>query len=139
MLTAWRAAARMPRAQPTEIPVEKRPTSAVLVRLRSQIPVIEEALRARGIPVEVVGLGGLLDTPEVRDVVCTLRVLADPADGASLLRLLTGARGGFGPRYLVPLHRRSRALAAARASAVHREEPADVVADRLDDATLVEA
>jgi phospholipid/cholesterol/gamma-HCH transport system ATP-binding protein len=62
----------------------------VLVRLRSQIAPIEAALRARGLPVEVVGLGGLLDTPEVRDVVCTLRVLADPTDGASLLRLLTG-------------------------------------------------
>src|SRR5690606_38741023 len=62
------------------------PTAAVLIRRRDQIPPIEAALRARGLPVEVVGLGGLLDTPEVRDVVCTLRVLADPADGASLVR-----------------------------------------------------
>src|SRR5690606_23520017 len=67
------------------------PTTAVLVRRRDQIPAIEAALRARGLPVEVVGLGGLLDTPEVRDVVSTLRVLADPTDGASPVRLLTGA------------------------------------------------
>ena len=100
-----------------EIPVEQRPTSAVLVRVRSQIPAIEAALRARGLPVEVVGLGGLLDTPEVRDVVCTLRVLADPTDGAALLRLLTGARWRIGPRDLVALHRRARAIAAARAAA----------------------
>jgi DNA helicase-2/ATP-dependent DNA helicase PcrA len=138
MLTAWRLAARMPDAAPTDIPWEKRPTSAVLVRVRSQIPAIEEALRARGLPVEVVGLGGLLDTAEVRDVVCTLRVLADPTDGASLLRLLTGARWRIGPRDLVALHRRSRALAAARAE-ITGNTPDDVVADRLDDATLVEA
>ena len=138
MLAAWRSAARMPDTPAADIPIEKRPTSAVLVRVRSQIPAIEEALRARGLPVEVVGLGGLLDTPEVRDVVCTLRVLADPTDGASLLRLLTGARWRIGPRDLVALHRRSRALAAARAS-VASAEPEDVVADRLDDATLVEA
>jgi DNA helicase II / ATP-dependent DNA helicase PcrA len=138
MLAAWRSAARMPDTPAADIPVEKRPTSAVLVRVRSQIPAIEEALRARGLPVEVVGLGGLLDTPEVRDVVCTLRVLADPTDGASLLRLLTGARWRIGPRDLVALHRRSRALAAARASVVSAE-PEDIVADRLDDATLVEA
>ncbi|HEU4348663.1 MAG TPA: ATP-dependent DNA helicase [Actinoplanes sp.] len=139
MLTGWRLAAGLPEAPPSEIPVDRRPTSAVLVRVRSQIPVIEEALRSRGLPVEVVGLGGLLDTPEVRDVVCTLRVLADPTDGASLLRLLTGARWRIGPRDLVALHRRSRALAAARAAVVDVADPADVVGDRLDDATLVEA
>ncbi|WP_250027597.1 UvrD-helicase domain-containing protein [Paractinoplanes maris] len=139
MLTAWRITAGLPEALPGEIPVEKRPTSAVLVRVRSQIPAIEEALRARGLPVEVVGLGGLLDTPEVRDVVCSLRVLADPTDGASLLRLLTGARWRLGPRDLVALHRRARGLAAARAAVVAGAEPDDVVSDRLDDATLVEA
>ncbi|GAB2628334.1 ATP-dependent DNA helicase [Paractinoplanes abujensis] len=139
MLTAWRIIAGMPQALPEEIPVEKRPTSAVLVRVRSQIPAIEDALRRRGLPVEVVGLGGLLDTPEVRDVVCTMRVLADPTDGASLLRLLTGARWRIGPRDLVALHRRARGLAAARAAVVTGAEPDDVVADRLDDATLVEA
>ncbi|HWS36387.1 MAG TPA: ATP-dependent DNA helicase [Actinoplanes sp.] len=137
MLTAWRLVAGMPSAQPGEIPLERRPTSAVLIRVRSQIPVIEEALRARGLPVEVVGLGGLLDTPEVRDVICTLRVLADPADGASLLRLLTGARWRIGPRDLVALHRRARQLAAARVPAGADEEA--VTTDRLDDATLVEA
>ena len=139
MLAAWRAAARLPEALPGDIPLEKRPTSAVLVRVRSQIAAIEEALRSRGLPVEVVGLGGLLDTPEVRDVVCTLRVLADPTDGAALLRLLTGARWRIGPRDLVALHRRARAIAAARAAGTTGEEPEDIVGDRLDDATLVEA
>jgi DNA helicase-2/ATP-dependent DNA helicase PcrA len=66
-------------------------------------------------------------------------VLADPTDGASLLRLLTGARWRIGPRDLVALHRRARTLAAARASAVDAEDPDEVVGDRLDDATLVEA
>jgi DNA helicase-2/ATP-dependent DNA helicase PcrA len=141
MLTAWRLAAGMPTAPPGEIPLERRPTSAVLVRVRSQIPAIEEALRARGLPVEVVGLGGLLDTPEVRDVVCTLRVLADPTDGASLLRLLTGARWRIGPRDLVALHRRSRVIASARVASSGRTatDPEQITTDRLDDATLVEA
>src|SRR5690606_20450202 len=114
LLAAWRGAAQMPDATPERIPVALRPTSAVLVRTRSQIPPIEAALRARGFPVEVVGLGGLLDTPEVQDVVCTLRVLADPTDGAALLRLLTGARWRIGPRDLVALYRRAQAIAADR-------------------------
>ncbi|MEU1751886.1 ATP-dependent DNA helicase [Micromonospora matsumotoense] len=138
VLAAWRGAARMPGALPEHIPVPQRPSTAVLVRLRSQIPAIEAALRARGLPVEVVGLGGLLDTPEVRDVVCTLRVLADPTDGAALLRLLTGARWRIGPRDLVALHRRARAIARARRELTGDDGP-EITVDVLDEATLVEA
>ncbi|MEU4554973.1 ATP-dependent helicase [Micromonospora violae] len=138
VLAAWRGAAGMPGAAPEHIPVAQRPTTAVLVRVRSQIPAIESALRERGLPVEVVGLGGLLDTPEVRDVVCTLRVLADPTDGAALLRLLTGARWRIGPRDLVALHRRARGIANARRQ-VAADEAAEISPDLLDEATLVEA
>ncbi|WBB79338.1 UvrD-helicase domain-containing protein [Micromonospora sp. WMMD882] len=139
VLAAWRGAARTPGALPEHIPAARRPTTAVLVRVRSQIPAIESALRARGLPVDVVGLGGLLDTPEVRDVVCTLRVLADPTDGAALLRLLTGARWRIGPRDLVALHRRSRQLAAARRKLTGAEPDTPDAVDGLDEATLVEA
>ena len=88
----------------------------MLVRARSQIADLERALRERGLPVEVVGLGGLLDTPEVRDVVSTLQVLADPTAGAALLRLLTGARWRIGPRDLVALYRRATGHRHGRAA-----------------------
>jgi DNA helicase-2/ATP-dependent DNA helicase PcrA len=126
------------------------PTTAVLVRARSQISTLERALRERGLPVEVVGLGGLLDTPEVRDIVCTMQVLADPTAGASLLRLLTGARWGIGPRDVVALYRRARTIAwqrrtvdadgagGAAEGAAGAEEP-DIGGERLDDAVLAEA
>ncbi|MET7967861.1 UvrD-helicase domain-containing protein [Micromonospora sp. NPDC005305] len=138
VLAAWRGAAGMPEALPEHIPAHRRPTTAVLVRLRSQIPALEAALRARGLPVDVVGLGGLLDTPEIRDVVCSLRVLADPTDGAALLRLLTGARWRIGPRDLVALHRRARAIARARREVTGDDGP-EITVDALDEATLVEA
>ncbi|WUH97263.1 ATP-dependent helicase [Spirillospora sp. NBC_00431] len=84
---------------------------AVLARKRSQFPLVRRALEARGIPVEVVGLGGLLTVPEVQDVVATMRVMHDPTAGASLARLLTGPRWRLGPRDLVALGRRARTLA----------------------------
>ncbi len=87
-------------------------TVAVLCRQRSQFLAIENALRARGLPVEVVGLGGLLDRPEVGDVVATLRVLHDPNRGDALMRLLTGPRWRIGPRDLAGLGAWSRTLAA---------------------------
>src|SRR6201999_2221397 len=86
---------------------------AILCRKRSQFPALRRALEARGIPVEVVGLGGLLTVPEVQEVVATLRVLDDAAASASLVRLLTGPRWRIGPRDLVALGRRARALARA--------------------------
>jgi DNA helicase-2/ATP-dependent DNA helicase PcrA len=91
-------------------PPEPKDT-AVLARKRGQFPLIRRALEARGIPVEVVGLGGLLTVPEVQDVVATLRVVQDPTAGASLARLLTGPRWRLGPRDLVALGRRARELA----------------------------
>ncbi|QKW34373.1 ATP-dependent helicase [Actinomadura sp. NAK00032] len=100
---------------------------AVLARKRSQFPLVRRALEARGIPVEVVGLGGLLTVPEVQDVVATLRVMHDPTAGASLARLLTGPRWRLGPRDLVALGRRARALAQETARDVtppERPEPA---------------
>ncbi|MBA9007536.1 ATP-dependent helicase [Thermomonospora cellulosilytica] len=84
---------------------------AVLARKRSQFPLLRRALEDRGIPVEVVGLGGLLTVPEVQDVVATLRVMHDPTAGASLARLLTGPRWRIGPHDLVALGRRARELA----------------------------
>ncbi|HVT71006.1 MAG TPA: ATP-dependent helicase, partial [Trebonia sp.] len=84
---------------------------AVLCRKRSQFVPLRRALEARGIPCEVVGIGGLLSVPEVQDVVATLRVMHDAGSSDALARLLTGPRWRIGPRDLVALGRRARALA----------------------------
>ncbi len=73
-----------PDGQPTGL------SAAVLCRRRAQFPAIVDALHERGVPVEVVGLGGLLTTPEVQDVVCLLSVVHDPSRADRLLRLLVG-------------------------------------------------
>jgi DNA helicase-2/ATP-dependent DNA helicase PcrA len=108
-------------------------TAAVLVRRRAQIPVLSEALQALGLPVEVVGLGGLLTTPEVLDVAATLRVLGDHKPAGSLMRLLTGARWRIGPYDLAALHRRAGWLVRLDDEAASDErEPASIV-EALDD------
>ncbi|MDP9865213.1 MULTISPECIES: ATP-dependent DNA helicase [Streptosporangium] len=99
---------------------------AVLARKRSQFPALRRALEERGIPVEVVGLGGLLTVPEVADIVSTLRVLYDPTAGDALVRLLSGPRWRIGPADLKELGERAREL--------NREtrEGGSAVADPLD-------
>jgi DNA helicase II / ATP-dependent DNA helicase PcrA len=101
---------------------------AVLCRKRSQFAALRAALEARGIPVEVVGLGGLLTVPEVADIVATLQVMHDPAASGALARLLTSPRWRIGPADLVALGRRGRSLAraASHAGGTEAAAPADV-------------
>jgi DNA helicase-2/ATP-dependent DNA helicase PcrA len=130
---------RKDRVRPSDI--------AVLCRKRIQFDPLRRAIEARGIPVEVVGLGGLLTVPEVQDVVATLRVVHDPAASDALARLLTGPRWRIGPKDLIALGRRSRKLASAgreRAGPDLAAPPDDplvqVVADLTADAgSLIEA
>ncbi|MGE2725610.1 ATP-dependent helicase [Mycolicibacterium pulveris] len=83
------------------------PTAAVLVRRNADAAPMAEALTARGVPVEVVGLAGLLDVPEVADVVAMLRLLAEPTAGSAAMRVLTGPRWRLGGRDVAALWRRA--------------------------------
>ncbi|HEU5001313.1 MAG TPA: UvrD-helicase domain-containing protein [Actinomycetota bacterium] len=67
---------------------------AILVRRKAHIRPIHDALRERGIPVDVVGLAGLLEVPEVLDAIAWLRVVNDPGPASNrwLARLLLGPR-----------------------------------------------
>ncbi|MGW0840800.1 UvrD-helicase domain-containing protein [Streptomyces sp. NPDC002787] len=119
---------------------------AVLCRTATDFAEIQGVLVARDIPVEVVGLSGLLHLPEVADLVAVCEVLQDPGANASLVRLLTGPRWRIGPRDLALLGRRARLLVShARvdgdddpdrrlAAAVEGVDPAEVIslADALD-------
>ncbi|MDF2826431.1 MAG: ATP-dependent helicase, partial [Mycobacterium sp.] len=86
------------------------PTAAVLVRRNADSVPMAAALRARGVPVEVVGLAGLLAVDEVADVVAMLRLIADPAAGAAAMRVLTGPRWRLGAGDIAALWRRARQL-----------------------------
>lgn len=85
-------------------------SAAVLCRRRAQFAAVADALGARGIPVEVVGLGGLLTRPEVSDVVSLLRVVHDPTRGDALMRLLVGPSVRLGAADLDALGAWSRHL-----------------------------
>jgi len=86
---------------------------AVLVRKKSQIPIIQSALTAAGIRSEVLGLGGLIHVPEVADIVALLKVIDSPDAGGALMRHLTGPRINLGPRDIAALGRFSSSQARA--------------------------
>ncbi len=86
---------------------------AVLVRDRGEVAELARALRHRRVPVEVVGLSGLLSQPEVADVLATLRVVHELTANAALLRLLSGPRWRIGVRDLALLGERAGDLVDA--------------------------
>nr|WP_246019336.1 UvrD-helicase domain-containing protein [Saccharothrix australiensis] len=110
---------------------DEPPTAAVLVRRRADMAGIAAVLRERGLPVEVVGLGGLLDEPEVRDLTSALRVLVDPLAGTAAARLLTGSRWRVAAVDLAALWQRARELAGAPSRQSVVDNPLAVIADAL--------
>ncbi|CAN5665907.1 ATP-dependent DNA helicase AdnB [soil metagenome] len=86
---------------------------AILCRGRRLFPAVQQALRDKGIPVEVVGLGGLLTVPEVVDLLAHLRLAVRPGDNVSFARI------ALGPKWRVGVH---DLAALARWAAVHTRQ-----------------
>ena len=120
---------------------------AVLARVRSDFPALIRVLEQRDIPVDVLGLGGMLAMPEVAEIVAVLEVLHDSAANPALVRLLSGPRWRIGLRDLALLGRQARTLAGSQGrpgdddldgqldAAVSGVDPADIISllDALDD------
>ena len=71
-------------------------SAAMLLRTRSTMSVFTAALDAADVPYHVLGIGGLLQEPEIVDLVSALWVVDDPTAGSQLIRLLTGSRWRLG-------------------------------------------
>ncbi|CAN5854972.1 hypothetical protein BH23ACT12_BH23ACT12_04560 [soil metagenome] len=101
---------------------------AILVRRKSHMGILYSVLKEHEIPVEVVGLGGLLQVPEVMDTVSWLRLVAEPGPGSNrwLARILLGPRYRIHYRDLAVLARwaagRTRVLADAKKNELPHEE-----------------
>ncbi|GHF04907.1 ATP-dependent helicase [Pseudolysinimonas yzui] len=85
--------------------VDPTTSAAMLLRARATQPYFLAALRDRGIPFHVLGIGGLLAEPEIADLVCVLSAIDDPAAGIQLLRVLAGSRFRVGVADLHALNR----------------------------------
>jgi DNA helicase-2/ATP-dependent DNA helicase PcrA len=80
-------------------------TLALLMRWRGQMPLYVERLENAGLAVEVVGLGGLMQMPEIVDLVSALKVIHLPTAGSQLIRLLTGPRWRIAAKDIERLHK----------------------------------
>jgi DNA helicase-2/ATP-dependent DNA helicase PcrA len=92
------------------------------MRKRSSMALFVDKLQQQGIEVEVVGLGGLLELPEIVDLVAALKVVQRADAGSELIRLLTGARWRIGTKDIDRLFVISRKLSGPRQEGVFRDE-----------------
>lgn len=106
----------------------------VLTRDNAQAEDVYDALTSAGIPVEIVGLSGLIRLSEVAEVVATLSLLHDVADNPSMLTLLTGPRWAIGPRDLRLLAVRAAEIAGVGGRAATAGVAAQIlaIADGID-------
>ncbi|HEX9311870.1 MAG TPA: ATP-dependent DNA helicase [Actinomycetota bacterium] len=81
---------------------------AVLCRKSRLFTPVERAFAEAGIPVEIVGLAGLLKLPEVVEILAYAKAVADPYASVSLARIL------LGPRYRVGFKDLARVAAWAK-------------------------
>ena len=118
---------------------EEPPTAAVLVRRNADAGPVAQALAVRGIPVEVVGVAGLLSIPEVAQLVSALRLVADPTAGTAAMEVITGPRWRLGARDLAALWRRAVVLDGQRAHGQATAREIVAAATDTDTACLADA
>ena len=96
---------------------------AILYRTQQQPRPLEAQLRAEGIPYVLVGGQSFFDRKEIRDVLAYVRLLANPDDEASLMRIINRPARGVGKGSidkiigLATLHSESAYAATRRALA----------------------
>ena len=69
---------------------------AILFRSNHQARIFESALREHQIPYVLSGSRSFFDAAEIKDILCYLRLLANPADDNALLRVINTPRRGLG-------------------------------------------
>ncbi len=85
--------------------IEKRGDVAVMYRTNAQSRALEEQFMRLNIPYKVIGSRKFYERKEIKDMVAYLRLLVNPYDDLSLLRIVNVPNRKIGPKTLAELQR----------------------------------
>ena len=108
---------------------DEAPSAALLVRSRTHQARFAQALTKKGIPVHILGIGGLLQDPVVADIVCALSVVHRPHANGELVRLLSSGRFRVGVADLYQLSEVARHLGRRDVDQLDVDDEAQAVLD----------
>ena len=86
----------------------KRSECAIMYRTNAQSRVLEEAFIRYGVPYKLVAGTRFYERREIKDIVAYLRLIQNPYDSVSLLRIINVPQRGIGQRSLSELSRWAR-------------------------------
>lgn len=113
-------------------------SKAVLCRKRAHFAPVAAALEAAGFAVHVHGSSGLLSDPFVADLRAVLTAAVDPMAGDEIMRLISGRMLGLGAGDIAGLQTFTRRQTERRASERAEPDTEEVIAEAIDQATIVE-
>jgi DNA helicase-2/ATP-dependent DNA helicase PcrA len=102
----------------------------VLYRTNAQSRSLEEGLRRRGMPYQIIGGMRFYERKEIKDILAYLRVIANPQDRVSLLRILNVPTRGVGATTIERIERAATAWGVSLSEAIGRllDAPAEAEA-----------
>jgi DNA helicase II / ATP-dependent DNA helicase PcrA len=103
---------------------------AILYRINAQSRPFEDCLIRNNIPYTIVGGFKFYDRQEIKDAIAYLRVIANPADTVSLLRIINTPRRGVGKGTIENLMNASRELGVPLWEIISDETSVNTVAGR---------
>ncbi len=104
---------------------------AVMYRVNAQSRALEEACRRYGVPYQLIGGMKFYQRQEVKDIAAYLRVLANPDDDVSLMRVVNLPPRGIGARTLDELARLARDQGTSAFEAIRTISPSTALGGPL--------
>ncbi len=92
---------------------------AILFRTHAQSRLLEEAMRRKGLAYVIVGGIAFYARKEIKDVLCYLRLLVNPADDEALRRILNVPPRGFGAKTVEQIEEYAKARGASLLTVLH--------------------
>ncbi|HPX70574.1 MAG TPA: UvrD-helicase domain-containing protein [Bacillota bacterium] len=109
---------------------------AILYRTNVQSRRFEECFAKKGMPYQVLSGFRFFDRKEIKDMMCYMRLVENPGDDVSLLRIINEPRRGFGPKTLAALEDAARENSKSLLEALELPEFSEGLGAKVREAAL---